>query len=331
VVDLPVSSWFAAALAFFSVALGTISLALLWEWWREQAVRRRALVQLREIAEHGLGASLEVGHNLFRRIENSGNPFVRKLIARVPQLQHLQMLLEQAGISWSVQTFLLLTIGFGFATALASFVLTMRFDVAVVGAAIGALLPYLVIEYRRKRRLSAFEERLPDTIDLLTRAIRAGHPLTAGIQMVADESPEPIAGEFRRAFEEQRFGLPFDDTLLGIADRVALVDVRILTTAIIIQRNVGGNLAEILENLAYTIRERFKIKRQLRVYTAQGRLSGYILAVLPIILGLVLYSLNPTYMMTLFTDPLGKAAVAMAAVLQVLGLFWIRKIIDIEV
>jgi tight adherence protein B len=331
VVDLPVASWVAAGLAFFSVALGTISLSLIWEWWRERVIRRRALVQLREIADQGLAGALGVGETLFRRIERTSSPAVGFLLARIPQLQAIELLLEQAGMTWSIQSFLLLTTGFGFATALATFILTGWFVIAIVGSAIGAIAPYMLVVYRRKRRLAAFEERLPDTIDLLTRAIRAGHPLTAGIHMVAEESPEPVASEFRRAFEEQRFGLPLDDSLLGMADRVALVDVRILTTAIIIQRNVGGNLAEILENLAYTIRERFKIRRQLRVYTAQGRLSGYILAVLPIAMGLTIYTLNPPYIMTLFTDPMGKAAIGVAAVLQVIGFFWIRRIVDIEI
>jgi tight adherence protein B len=172
---------------------------------------------------------------------------------------------------------------------------------------------------------------LPDTIDLLGRAIRAGHPLSAGLKMVADESTQPIQGEFRRSFEEQRFGLPLDDSLMAMSDRVGLVDVRILTTAILIQRNVGGNLAEILDNLAYTIRERFKIRRQLRVYTAQGRMSGYVLALLPVAMGCVFYLLNPAYIKILFTDPAGKLAMAVAVVMQLIGFYWIRKIVDIEI
>ncbi len=138
------------------------------------------------------------------------------------------------------------------------------------------------------------------------RALRAGHPLTAGFKMAADDGSEPVSGEFRRVFEEQRFGLPLQDSLLGMADRVNLVDVRILVTAILIQREVGGNLAEILDNLAAVVRARFTIRRQLRVYTAQGRMTGYLLAALPLILFSLLYMLNPGYMSILFTDPIGK-------------------------
>ena len=149
--------------------------------------------------------------------------------------------------------------------------------------------------------------------------------------MVADESPEPVQGEFRQVFEEQRFGLALEDSLMGMADRVGLVDVRILTTAILIQRSVGGNLAEILDNLSYTIRERFKIRRQLRVYTAQGRMSGYVLALLPFGLGCVFYLLNPDYISILFTDPAGKFGLVVAVILQLIGFLWIRKIVDIEI
>jgi tight adherence protein B len=149
--------------------------------------------------------------------------------------------------------------------------------------------------------------------------------------MVAHESADPIATEFRRTFEEQRFGLPLDDSLLGMADRVPIVDVRILVTAIMIQRNVGGNLAEILDNLSYTIRERFKIRRQLKVYTAQGRMAGYVLAVLPIAVGVIIFFLNPDYMLTLFRDPIGKFALVTASVLQTLGYYWIRRIVDVEI
>ena len=184
---------------------------------------------------------------------------------------------------------------------------------------------------RRTRRINAFEELLPESIDLVGRALRAGHPLTAGFKMAADDGSEPVAGEFRRVFEEQRFGLPLQESLLGMADRVDLVDVRILVTAILIQREVGGNLAEILDNLAAVVRARFTIRRQLRVYTAQGRMTGYLLAALPLILFTILYTLNPSYMSILFTDPVGKLLILVAVSMQLVGFLWIRKIIKIEI
>ena len=149
--------------------------------------------------------------------------------------------------------------------------------------------------------------------------------------MAADDGAEPVAGELRRIFEEQRFGLPLEDSLLGMTDRINLVDVRILVTAILIQREVGGNLAEILDNLAAVVRARFTIRRQLRVFTAQGRMTGYLLAVLPLAVFALLYMINPVYMSILFTDPIGKIMVIVAVTMQLIGFLWIRKIIKIEI
>jgi tight adherence protein B len=193
------------------------------------------------------------------------------------------------------------------------------------------MLPSMYVRRRRTKRFNAFEEFLPESIDLVGRALRAGHPLSAGFKMAADDGPEPVAGEFRRVFEEQRFGLPLQDSLLSMADRVNLVDVRILVTAILIQREVGGNLAEILDNLSSVVRARFTIRRQIRVFTAQGRMTGYLLSALPLIIFSILYTLNPEYMSILFTDPIGKILVAVAVSMQLLGFLWIRKIIKIEI
>src|SRR5437879_5384074 len=176
-----------------------------------------------------------------------------------------------------------------------------------------------------------FEEQLPEAIDLLGRAIRAGHPLSAGLKMAADEATEPVAGAFRRVFEEQRFGIPFEDVLMGLADRIDLVDVRILVTAILIQRDVGGNLAEVLDKISHTTRARFTIRRQVRVHTAQGRFSGYVLAVLPIAVGSAIFAINREYMLILFQDPLGHWLLWSGVMLQILGYLWIRRIVNIEI
>jgi tight adherence protein B len=168
-------------------------------------------------------------------------------------------------------------------------------------------------------------------MDLLGRAIRAGHPLSAGLRMVADEMPDPVSTEFRRVFEEQRFGLPFEDALVSLADRVDLVDVRIFITAVLIQREVGGNLAEILDKIAQTVRGRFTLKRQLRVYTAQGRISGYALVTLPVLTAIALYTIDKQYVSLLWTDDVGRMMVAFILVMWVIGFFWIRRIINVEI
>ncbi len=240
-------------------------------------------------------------------------------------------MMDQADLKGHLPTFLLSTIGLTVGIGLGTLIVTRYMPVAILGAILAALSPYAYVRRRRRKRLYAFEEQLPEAIDLLGRAIRAGHPLSAGLKMVADETTEPIQSEFRRTHEENRFGLPFEDALLAMADRVNIVDVRILTTAILIQREVGGNLAEVLDNLANVIRVRFNIRRQLRVYTAQGRFSGYVLALLPIATGAAIYSLNPPYIRLLFTDPVGKLMLLSAVIFQIIGFLWIRKIVDIEI
>src|SRR5690606_26593257 len=195
---------------------------------------------------------------------------------------------------------------------------------------LAGIAPFTYVRWRKRKRILQLEQQLPEAIDLIARAVRAGHPLSAGLGMAAEEAPEPLASEFRITFDEQKFGLPFEEALLGLGDRVEVVDVKILITAILVQREVGGNLSEILETIAETMRARFNLKRQVRVYTAQGRMSGMTLAALPILVGLGIMLINPDYMSLLFHETLGRALLATAAVLQIIGFLWIRKIVDIR-
>ena len=327
-VNLPTSIWVPALVAFLAVAFATVSLVLLWEWLQEQQRKRNMVDHLRSLAD----GPLEGGApgSVFRSAVLPSR-WLRPIVARVPQLRDVEFMLEQAGISWTLQTLLLLSLGTALALGSVALIVTRSVPGGIVATVLGAMLPNLYVRRRRTKRLNAFEELLPESIDLVGRALRAGHPLTAGFKMAADDGSEPVAGEFRRVFEEQRFGLPLQESLLGMADRVDLVDVRILVTAILIQREVGGNLAEILDNLAAVVRARFTIRRQLRVYTAQGRMTGYLLAALPLILFSILYMLNPSYMSILFTDPIGKLLILVAVSMQLVGFFWIRKIINIEI
>jgi tight adherence protein B len=325
-VALPNTTWVTALLIFFAVALGTVSIALLVEWFQERARQREALRQLRAFTND------EPEQGGILRLSGQDLPhWFRPIAARVPAFQDLDLMMEQAGLKGHVPLFLMSTVGLCIGLGLAVLGLTRLWPAAIIAAIVGALLPYAYVRRKRKTRLYAFEEFLPEAIDLLSRAIRAGHPLTSGLKMVADETQEPISGEFRRTHEENRFGLPFEDALLAMADRVSIIDVRILTTAILIQREVGGNLAEVLDNLANVIRVRFTIRRQLRVYTAQGRFSGYVLAALPIAVGFAIYALNPPYIRLLFTDPVGKLMVLTAVIFQIIGFLWIRKIVNIEI
>jgi len=326
-VGVPNSILVPALIAFITVALGTVSVVLLLEWLQEQKRKRQMVDQLRSLANEPVD---RLGSPVFRSAVFQ-SPWLRPIIARIPQFRDAELILQQAGITWSLQTLLLLSLGTALGLGLMVLILSRSVPVGLVATVVGAMLPNMYVRHRRTKRFNAFEELLPEAIDLVGRALRAGHPLSSGFKMAADDGPEPVASEFRRVFEEQRFGLPVQDSLLGMADRVNLVDVRILVTAILIQREVGGNLAEILDNLASVVRARFTIRRQIRVYTAQGRMTGYLLSALPLILFALLYTINAQYMSILFTDPIGKILVGVALTMQFIGFLWIRKIIKIEI
>jgi tight adherence protein B len=203
--------------------------------------------------------------------------------------------------------------------------------IAWVGLVIGLVLPYSFISYRRQKRFEKIEELFPDAIDTLARAVRAGHAFTTALEMISSEVPEPLAGEFRQLFEEQKFGMPVRDALLNFTERVPLVDIKFFATAVMLQRETGGNIAEILGNLSAIIRERFKIQRQVRVHTAQGRLTMALLMAMPPAVVGILQIFSPEFVRPLFVDPIGHALLVISIALQTTGYFVIRKIIKIQV
>ena len=199
------------------------------------------------------------------------------------------------------------------------------------GALLGFGVPFVVLNIKRGKRLRTFEEAFPEALDLIARALKAGHAFATGLKMVADEMEEPVGPEFRKTFDEQNFGLPLKDALDNLTQRVPLIDVRFFATAVLIQRETGGNLSEILENLAHVVRERFKILRQVRVYTAHGRMTGYVLLALPAVLCIALSFINPDHMNLLFRERMGQMLLLTALVMQVIGYLWIRQVVKIEV
>jgi tight adherence protein B len=201
----------------------------------------------------------------------------------------------------------------------------------VAAAGLGLVLPYSYASWRRTRRFQQFEEMFPEAIDTLARAVRAGHAFTMALEIVTNELAEPAATEFRKLYEEQKYGLPVRDALLNLSIRIPLVDVKFFVTAVMLQRETGGNLAEILDNLSYMIRERFKILRQVRVYTAQGRLTMMLLMGLPPTIVVTMLIMNPSFIRPLFADPIGHMLLAAGITLQTVGYFVIRRIIQIQV
>ena len=202
--------------------------------------------------------------------------------------------------------------------------------VAALVGAIAACLPYGYVLRARGQRMLKFEEQFPEAIDLLSRALRAGHALTTGLSMVAEEMPQPIAAEFQTLYDQQNFGLPLSQALRNFAERIPSMDARFFVTAVLTQKEAGGNLSEVLDNLASIIRDRFKVKRQVRVISAHGRITGWVLSALPTALGLFFCFLNPDKYATFYRDPLGMQLIAGALCLQLVGVFIIKKIVKIE-
>ncbi|MBM3779632.1 MAG: hypothetical protein FJW23_15575, partial [Acidimicrobiia bacterium] len=239
--------------------------------------------------------------------------------------------LRQSGLRLSLSGLLLLAMGCGLAGAMAGVTAGLAPYVAVLAFAAPAAIPFGVVAWRRSARLRRFEELFPEALDLISRAVQAGHAFAAGLKMVADEMRDPVGPEFRATFDEQNFGLPMAESLHHLSKRVPLVDVRFFVTAVLIQRETGGNLAEILDNLANVVRERFTLQRQVRTHTAHGRFTGYILIGLPAFLALALSFIQPDHMNLLFQDPIGQRLIVAAITMQAIGWLWIRKVIHIEV
>jgi tight adherence protein B len=267
--------WLPALLAFVAVAFGIIAIALLIEGLRA-TVRRRDLSRRMEQALAELQEQTMVERSLLDEGEARRRE-TQRLAERLPLVGSIALLMGKARLSWSPMTFILLTAGFAVAGGVFALAAGLPLMLALFGSLALGWLPFAYANHRRKRLLRSFEELLPEAIDYLARAIRSGHPLTSGIQMVGEELGDPLGAEFRRLFDQQRFGVPFEEALLGMCDRVELVDIRIFATSIIVQREVGGaSFGEVLDNMAETIRARFAIRREIDVYTAQGRLSGMI-------------------------------------------------------
>src|SRR5256886_9535307 len=231
-------------------------------------------------------------------------PALDSLLRRSARITNLQTLLSQADLKTRAGTILMLCVLSGVGLALLVLILSPFPQFAWLGMIVGAVLPYSYASFRRARRFQKFEELSPEAIDTLARAVRAGHAFTTALELIANEMAEPIAGEFRKLFEEQKFGLPLRDALLNFTERMPIVDVKFFVTAVMLQRETGGNLAEILDGLSYVIRERFKILRQVRVYTAQGRLTMTLLMGMPPIIVATMLLLNPSFIRPLFSDPI---------------------------
>ena len=291
--------------------------------------QKRLAKRLREVGSMTIAADGEAA-SVVRQDEGGPLPAVQKLLGKTGAGMSLTRLIEQSGVRATTGGILVVSGALAVLGMLGVLMFAPVVGAAPAGLLLG-VLPVLYLMNRRSARIKKFEEQFPEALDLLSRALRAGHAFQTSLGMVADEVAEPVGGEFKKTFDQQNFGLPLKDCLFDLAQRVPLLDVRFFATAVTIQRETGGNLAEILDNLAYVVRERFKILRQVRVHTAHGRFTGYVLLALPAALGIILSYLSPDHMNTLFTEEMGKTMLLGAGVMQTVGYFWIRQVIKIEV
>ena len=258
-------------------------------------------------------------------------PWVNRTLINVQAALQLKRMLDQADLHITPSRLLMFSFMAGMLGALAASVLTVFIPIMILAGLICAAIPLVHVWWKRKRRFDAFLYHLPDALDLMSRALSAGHAFSESLHMVSMEMPEPIATEFRKAYEEQNLGLSVKLALENLTQRIPLLDLKMCVTAIMIQRETGGNLAEILEKVAYTIRERFRIMGDLKTLTTSSRMSAWLLCALPIFVALAVTVMNPDYMSVLWKDPRGHYLIAAAMTMQITGMLIVRKILKIKI
>ncbi|MGV7211180.1 type II secretion system F family protein [Oxalobacteraceae bacterium A2-2] len=305
-----------------------------WLWWSAShgGGARRIARRLRLMSARGEGGGergMERGILKQRRYADS--PALERWLRRAPRLALLDRLLQQAGVRWSVAQFLGWTLALGLAGLLLPPLLGMPRPAALAALCGCILLPAVVLLRQRAARLGRLEQQLPEAADFLERALRAGHSFANVLQMVGEELPDPMAAEFRFAYEEINYGVPMAEALHNLAQRVPLTDLRYLVIAVLIQRESGGNLAEVMGSIGRLIRARLKLLGQVRVLSAEGRMSAWILSLLPLAVMLVMSLTNPQYISVLWTDPAGVRLMWYAAGASLVGVAWMRAVIRIRV
>ena len=269
--------------------------------------------------------------SILRERKLSDLPWLNDLLTSMKNLGGLEKLLQQANSQTPVGVFLLLSGVLGLVAAVIAGVLDYELWIALLCGLIGMILPWAQVKWQRARRFKAFEAQLPEALDLMARALRAGHAFSVGMKMVGDEFPDPIGPEFNRTVEEISYGIDVPEAMSNLNQRVVSTDLKFFITALVVQRETGGNLAEIIEAIARLIRQRFELLGRVAALSAEGRLSALVLFLLPIVMAGVLYYINEAYMSILFTDPVGKLLLMAACGLMVVGMFVIRKLVNFKV
>ncbi len=315
-----------AVTAVFALSFGMVFGGYLFFIVRPEAREERALRKRLQIPQSSVRAALTKTKDRLSTVA-----MLDKTLARSRSLvEPLRTLIVRSGVRVTIGSVLLGCIFLGLVTAVAMFHVSGSIILALAVAALAAWLPIGFLRYKADKRLAAIEEQFPEAMDLMARALRAGHALTSTFQVVGEEVPDPAGAEFRQLFEQQNYGMSLPDALQAFANRSPILDARFFVTALLTQRETGGNLSEVLDNLASVIRERFKVKRQVRVASAHGRITGWVLGGLPIGVGLILFTISPDQMRVRVDDPLGVYMVVAAVILEVVGMLAIRKIVNVE-
>jgi tight adherence protein B len=314
----------------FLVTLG-LTVSALYFFVESPAAKKRMRARLAGIEEASARPAISDEMQMMREEVVGQLPSFNRLLMQIPIMGKVHLFIEQSAVNITGATLLLISLAIGIVVFIAGLLTFLPSYIMLGVAAFAAAIPFFVVQFQRHRRFLKFSEQFPDAIDMLGRAVRAGHAFTTGLELIAKEMPDPLAREFRITYEQQNFGLPLKEALQNLSVRMPLADVSFFTSALQIQRESGGNLGEILDNLALVIRERFKIQRQVRVVTAQGRMTLYLLMALTPGFALLMYLRNPKYIGRLVTDPLGQKALGFTLALQVIGFLIIRKIIRIKV
>jgi len=292
--------------------------------------RARLQKRLSEALLHSAHAE-DVDVVLARNELMSEIPWVNRTLISLQAALHLKRMLDQADLHITPSRLVMFSVMAGLLGGLAASVLTVFIPIMILAGLVCGSVPFLHVWWKRKKRFDAFLEQLPDALDLISRALSAGHAFSEALHMVSIEMPEPTATEFRKAYEEQNLGLSVKLALENLTARMPLLDLKMCVTAILIQRETGGNLAEILEKVAYTIRERFRILGDLKTLTTSSRMSAWLLCALPIGVALAVTVMNPEYMGVLWKDPRGHYLIAAAMFMQITGMLIVRKILKIKI
>jgi tight adherence protein B len=315
-------------LAFIAMVLLLEGLYLTWSAYKGPEAKR-INQRLRAMSA---GGSPATEASIVKQRLLSEAPLLQRWLLQLPRVHELDRLLQQSGTNWTVGKLAGLSIAFavaGFVSASFMPYLGFAFDILIAAGA--AVLPSAYVLRKRQNRIRKLEEQLPDALDLMSRALRAGHALPSGLQMVGEEAQEPIAGEFRIVHDEINYGIAVQTALMNLAHRVPSTDVRYFVIAVLIQRDTGGNLTEVLGNISTLVRERLKLLGKVRVLSAEGRMSGWVLGILPFAVAGIINLLNPKFMSVLWTDPMGLKIVYTAFGMMLLAAFWMRSIIKIRV